>query len=146
MSHRKFKAAALFLSLAVSCICLAKGQTLKLDGNFTDVRVDSGIVTFTFSGKLLDSSHPDSRTGFPIWDYPINVENLEVTSRDAVCMDHRNKRNFSFKDQPSDALECYRRIEELVAAVPISGVKFKGAEIKSLDAENLHFYGMEQVR
>ena len=147
MRHSRFKTIALLLplSLIVSSLCLAKGPVMKLDGQFTEVKLDNGIVTFMFSGKLLDSSHPDDRTDTPPVDFPIYVKNLKVTSRDAICMDHKNSRNFSFKDQPSDALDCYGRIQELVAAVPISGVNFEGLESKRLETEHLHFYGMEQV-
>jgi|TARA_Y100000310_G_C20651294_1_gene799573 hypothetical protein len=146
MTHSKLGVGLLApLLLVVGNLCHAKGQTVKLDGQFSEVRLDAGIVTFVFSGQLLDSSHPDERSGFPIWEFPIHVKNLGVTSRDAICMDHRDRRNFAFKDQPSDALDCFHRIEELVAAVPVSKMKFSGTEVKKLETEGLHFYGMEQV-
>ena len=135
------------LTALVSAAAMAKpGQTLKLAGHFKDVRVANGVVTFVFTGRLLDSSHPEQRSGFPIWDFPIEVTNLTVTATDTVCMDHRIRRNFGFRDQPSESLDCLSRIEELVAAVPISGIRFSGAESKRLETKGLHFYGMEQVR
>ncbi len=118
---------------------------MKLDGQFTEVEFADGVVTFTFSGTLLDSSHPDRMGTAPI-DLPIQVENLRVVSRSAICMDHNNRRNFSFKDEPGDARACYRRIRELVAAVAIKSVDFEGLKLNRLEAEGLHFYGMEQVR
>jgi hypothetical protein len=102
-------------------------------------------VTFDFTGSLLDSSHPSERSGFPIWDYPIRVQALTVTSTNAIGMDHKAKKNYHFQDNASGARQCMARIEEMVAAVHISELQFT-VEPKALETGTLSFYDMAQIR
>ena len=137
---------AVLFTLLSSTTGWAKGQSLKLEGEFSNITFSDGIVVFDFTGVLLDSSHPADRSGFPIWDFPIHVEGLKVASTDTICMDHKARQNYKFQRDEKGSANCMDRIEEIVAAVPVKQLRFTGEETKILQTGSLSFYDMAQIR